>query len=249
MKAPVPIRIHLQALGGKFLGPNAYDNTGIQLSLHYSMGTIPLAYTVTPNLTDDGNISTVFTNGTTSFLPILTMPVSGSGNPAVNYLTPDTNTVVGTANIILPNANETAILTVSIPTPSGKSIVINQPVLLNPQQVVYNVSVVVPGLLLTKNTSIIVPAGTISVFVAMMCGCKITIGIPNKSYWTYTDFTVSARVTYKNGTEEQVNLVFDQQANLSLFTAPVNDFDKISKVNFAAQQISTGNYGVFLQNF
>lgn len=248
MKAPVPIYIYLQALGGKFLGPNAFDNPGIQLSLQYSMGTVPVEYVVTPNVTDDGVISSGFTNGSTSFLPILTMPESGSGSPAVNYLTPDANTVVGKTSVFLPNANETATLTVNIPTPSGKAIVLTVPVLLNPQQVNYKVTVVVPGLLLTPNTNTLVPPNTISVFVAMMCGCKVTIGKAT-SFWTYTDFSVSARITYKDGTEAQVNLSFDQQVNLSLFTAAVENFDNISRVNFAAQQKSTGNYGALLQQF
>ncbi len=173
------------------------------------------------------------------------MPVSGSGNPAVNYLTPGVNTIVGQTNIFLPNTNEIAALLVSIPTPSGKPLRFSQPVLLNPQQVVYNVPVVVPGLLLTANTTSPVPPGNISVFVAMMCGCKITIGKPT-SFWTYTDFSVSAGVTYNDTTEAQINLSFDQQANFSLFKTPVSNFNNIKQINFAAQQKSTGNYGAML---
>lgn len=252
MKAPVPFQVYLQALGGKFLGPNAYNNAGIQVSLKYSLGIIPVEYKVIAT-TDDGGISTTFTNGSTSFMPILTMPESGSGNPTVNYLTPNANvpttyTIVGTANIFLPGANETATLIVNIPTPSGEVIQLFQPVLLNPQQTNYKISVVVPGLLLTENTTIEVPKDHISVFVTMMCGCKVTIGNPT-SFWTWTDFAVSARVTYRDGTTEQVDLTFDKKANLSLFSAPVDRYDEIIRVNFAAQQKSTGNYGAYLQNF
>lgn len=245
MKPPVPFNVYVQALGGKFLGPNAYNNTAISLALQYSMGIVPIAYQIKHD-TDDGGISTSFTNGSASPLPILTMPVSGSGNPTVNYLAPGSKTIVGKANIFLPNANEIATLLVSIPSPSGQAILFSQPVLLNPQQVEYNIHTIIPGLLLTPNTTTIVPGGNISVFVAMMCGCKII----NKKdwYWTYTDFSVTARVTYRDGTEKQVDLVFDQSINLSLFTAPVPDFNFIRQVNFAAQQKSTGNYGALLQN-
>lgn len=248
MKPPVPFNVYLQALGGKFLGPHAYDNTTIQLSLQYSMGYVDIPYTVIPNTTDDGGIGTVFTNGVTSFLPILTMPLSGTGNPAVNYLTPDSNTIRGTTNIFLPNTNETALLTASIPTPSGTPFILSQNVLLNPQQVDYTITMVVPGLLLTPNTSTTVPPGTISVFVAMMCGCKITVNNPT-SFWTYTDFNVSARILYKDGTSKQVDLAFDTTVNLSLFTATVEDINNIQQVNFAAQQKSTGNYSVLLQDY
>ncbi len=248
MKSPVPINIFLQALGGKFLGPNAFNNTGIQLSLQYSRGTIPVPYLVVPGITDDGVISTSFTNGTSSFLPILTMPVSGSGNPTVNYLTPDVHTIVGKTGIFLPDTNETAVLYVTIPVPSGKPLVFSQMVLLNPQQTNYTVTVVVPGLLLVANTNIVVPPNNISVYVAMMCGCKITTGLP-ASFWTYTDFAVSARVTYDDGTQKQVELIFDKKINLSMFRAPVLNFNNILRVNFAAQQRSTGNYGVLLQSY
>jgi hypothetical protein len=176
------------------------------------------------------------------------MPQSGTGNPAVNYLTPVADTIAGTASIFLPDSNETAVLTVSIPTPSGKPIVFNQPVLLNPQQVYYKVTVVVPGLLLMPNTSLLVAPDTISVLVTMMCGCKVTIGLPT-SFWTYTDFAVSARIRYKDRSEAQVNLAFDHKTNASLFIAPVINFDNISEINYAAQQKSTGNYGALLQRF
>lgn len=248
MKAPVTVQVFLQALGGKFLGPNAYDNGNIKLSLHYSRGEAPFEYKIISGETDDGAISGDFTNGTTSFLPILQMPESGQGNPIVNYLTPGSKTICGETRIFLPNTNELAMLRALIPTPSGQSLLLEQNVLLNPQQTDYTLSMVVPGLLLTPNTSILVPPGTISVFVAMMCGCKITIGKPT-SFWTWTDFTVSARVTYKDRTEEQLELSFDKTVNLSLFTAAVKNYDQISHVNFAAQQKSTANYGALLQTF
>lgn len=248
MKAPVTVRVFLQALGGKFLGPNAYNNGDIKVSLHYSRGEAPVEYKVIPNQTDDGGISGTFTNGTTSFLPILQMPESGTGNPTVNYLTPGSHTICGETRIFLPDTNELATLRASIPTPSGQPLLLEQNVLLNPQQTDYTLSMVVPGLLLTPNTNTLVPPGTISVFVAMMCGCKVTIGKPT-SFWTWTDFSVSARVTYKDGTEEQVNLSFDKTVNLSLFTATVKNFDQVIRVNFAAQQKSTANYGALLQSF
>lgn len=247
MKAPVPFTVHLQALGGKFLGPNAFDNPSIKLELDYSMGRIPIPYKVIPGTTDDGAISTSFTNGVTSFLPILTMPLSGTGNPVVNYLSPGAHTIAGRVNIFLPDNNEIAMLHASIPAPSGVPFVFSQPVLLCPRQTVYTVTMVIPGLLLTPNTNTVLPPGTIAVNVAMMCGCKI-INKPDW-YWTYTDFDVHAMVTYQDGTGALVNLSFDQQVNLSLFTAPVTNYSTIREVNFWATQKSTANYGALRQTF
>jgi hypothetical protein len=176
------------------------------------------------------------------------MPVSGTGNPTVNYLTPGANTIVGKTNIVLPAVNEAAILYATIPTPSGKSLIFSQMVWLSPQQTAYTVTVVVPGLLLVANTNIVIPPNTISVYVAMMCGCKITTGLAT-SFWTYSDFSVAARITYDDGTEKQVALNFDKKINLSTFTAEVPRFNHILEVNFTAQQKSTGNYGVLLQSY
>ncbi|MBL7731048.1 MAG: hypothetical protein JNM88_07720 [Chitinophagaceae bacterium] len=247
MKAPVPFLVYLQALGGKFLGPNAYNNSGIQVSLKYSLGIFPVEYKVISG-TDDGAINTTFTNGSTSFMPILTMPESGTGNPAVNYLTAGPHTIVGKTNIFLPGSNETATLIVHIPTPSGKLIEIQEPVLLNPQQTDYRIIVVVPGLLLTENTSVLIPPDTISVFVNMMCGCKVTTGL-STSFWTWTDFEVFARIIYNDGVNEDVTLTFDKAANQSLFTGKVPDINRVNKINFTARQKSTGNYGALLQSF
>lgn len=246
MKPPVPFLVHVQALGGKFLGPNAYNNTAIGIALQYSMGIIPLAYQIKAD-TDDGNISTSFTTGSTSPFPILTMPDTGTGNPTVNYLTPGPKTIVGKASVFLPDSNETAMLLISIPTASGQGLLFSQPVLLNPQKAGYDIHVIIPGLLLTPNLKVKMPPNTISVFVAMMCGCKI---VDKKgTYWHPADFSVSARITYKNGKEDQVNLVFDKNFNESLFSKTVADIADIKQINFSAQQKSTSNYGALLQEF
>lgn len=225
------------------------------MSLQYSRGTVPVTYSLS-NI-NDGIINQAFTTGLTSFMPILTMPQSGTGNPTVNYLTPgiipgtpNTTTVVGETSVFLPDVIETATLTVNIPTPySPKPIVITQPVLLDPRQENYEVHVVVPGLLVKENTNIVVPIGNISVFVEMMCGCQVSVKKAT-SFWTPSDFTVTARMTYTDGTKPMdANLVLDPDINGSLFIAPGPNFKNIKSVNFSAIQKSTGNYGALLVNY
>jgi hypothetical protein len=248
MKPPVPFTVYLQALGGKFLGPNAFNYANIQLSLQYSKGTVSVPYKVIQGVTNDGIFSTSFNSGSSSFLPILTTPLSAPGNPVVNYLTHNADTVSGKTSIVLPEAMELAILYINVPTPSGKSMIFSQTVLLDPQLTSYKVTVVVPGLLLITNTNVVVPPNTLSVYVAMMCGCKITTGLP-VSYWTYTDFEVSALVSYMDGRQEKLAMSFDKKINLSTFTVSPAGYKNIVSAIFSACQKSTNNYGVAAKRF
>lgn len=244
MKTPVLFQVYLQALGGKFLGPNAFDNTNIKVSLKYSLGNFPLQYKVIQGTTDDGTISQSFTDGSTSFMPILTMPDNDKGNPAVNYLTPGAKTIVGHSGIFLPDTNEYGTITASIPLSSGGNLVLTQQVLLDPQQLEYRITMVVPGLLLEWYSA--VPKNQVAVYVKMMCGCKVTQGLPT-SFWTVSDFTVYARVYYKDNQFITLKLVFNTAANDSSFIANLPDAKPISHINYFATQKSTGNYGALVQ--
>jgi hypothetical protein len=239
------ITVHLQALGGKFLGPNAYEPNNIVLTLNAKAGSVSLPYRVVKNLTDDGSIAQGFADGSSSFMPILSMPALGGQNPAVFYLTPGANTIAGSAQFDLPGALEVAQLSASIPMPDKKNLHLSQPVVLQPLQTDYRITMVVPGLLLQQNDKAPIP-GSISVFVTMMCGCKVTTGLPT-SYWNPNDFTVTARVWYKGGTIMQYPLSLYGPTNDSLFSAAVPTPDQIQSILFWAQQKSTGNEGALVQ--
>ncbi len=234
--------IYLQALGGKFLGPNAYDNANIKVSFQYSGGQFEIPYQVIAS-TNDGVISPTFTAGSSSPMPILTPTSEAGQNPSVNYLTTNINTIMGLSNTFsLPEAPELATLTVSIPTPSGENLNLTQGVWLIPEQQFYKITVVVPGLLVEPNTSS--SSTEISVYVKMMCGCKVSVNLPT-SFWSPNDFMVNASVTFNDGTTQQYALSFDNTSNDSLFTADVPNANQIQSINFYAQQNSTGNYGAF----
>ncbi len=245
MATNATITVYLQALGGKFLGPNAYHTDEIEVTLTYSGGEIKMPYQLVTGVTDDGIISQGFTAGTSSFLPILHMAALSGQNPDVFYLTPGSKTIAANGSISLPAINETAMLSVKIPSPSVEKITISQAVLLSPQQTEYTITVVVPGLLLTLNTAAPI-AGSISVFVTMMCGCRVTAGLPT-SFWTASDFTVTAVVLYSNGLSMPYTLSLNEQTNNSLFSTVVADETLIESVSFTAQQKSTGNYGAIVQ--
>jgi hypothetical protein len=54
MQTTAKITIYLQALGGKFLGPNAYKHDSIKLSITLQGNTLPIAYQLKPNGNDGG---------------------------------------------------------------------------------------------------------------------------------------------------------------------------------------------------
>lgn len=249
MQTTAKIIIYLQALGGKFLGPNAYKTDHIKLSLTLEGKTHPIAYQLKDKV-NDGGIGSSFLyslpsiKGLSSFVPILTpVPATGS-DPAVNYLTPNNLTICGTVEVTLSQPTVLGTVSVSIPRPQGDDLVLTQSIALNQLQADYRVIVVVPGLLLEKPPAPLSAnlSNSISVYVKMMCGCPITTGIP-KSYWAQNDFLVSAEVFYKNGPPDRQSLTFTSDATPSLFHAAVNDIANIKRVNFTARQKSTGNIG------
>ncbi len=236
--------VYLQALGGKFLGTNAYNNNEIEISFEYSGGSFKLPYQVIAS-TNDGNISPVFTPGCSTPMPILTAGTEAGQNPTVNYLTANPNTIMGLSpSFALPATNELATLTITVPTPSGKNTHLQQSVWLLPEQQVYKLTIAVPGLLLAPNTPTL--SGTISVYIKMMCGCKVSTGLPT-SFWSPADFIVNANVFHTDGTMQQYPLEFDTETNDSLFVVQVQNVSTISAVHFYAQQMSTGNYGAVIQ--
>lgn len=243
--ATASISIYLQALGGKFLGPNAYQTDNIKICLNYSGGQVDIPYQLVPGVSDDGIISQGFTDGSTSFMPILNIGSLGGQNPNVFYLTPSANTIHGSADVPLPAVNELATLQVTIPSPNNQSLQYTQTVILTPEQTNYRITVVVPGLLLQANTANPIP-GAVSVFATMMCGCKATVGLPT-SFWNPNDFAVLATVQYNNGSQMVYALSLNEQTDNSLFSAPVQDAGAIQSILFTAQQKSTGNYGALLQ--
>jgi hypothetical protein len=236
--------VYIQALGGKFLGPNAYNFADIKIEFSYSGGQFEIPYKVI-STTNDGNISPVFTDGNSSPMPILTTSNISGQNPAVNYLTANLNTVVGLSKAFdLPSQNECATLKINIPLPSNQSLQFTQQVLLIPEQEIYKISFVVPGLLLVQKPTNF--PNTIAVYVKMMCGCKVTVGLPT-SFWSPSDFLVNALVTHQDGSFQTYSLSFDNQSNDSSFNTLVDNLDQVKSINFYAQQTSTSNYGSFEQ--
>lgn len=246
MSQTASISVYLQALGGHFLGANAYDPVNITISLKYSGGQISIPYMITTCFTDDGNVSPNFTTGASSFMPIISIPqpLPAVQISTVNFLSPDFTTIAGKANIALPTDIELADLEISVPTTLGKPTLFKQQVLLNPGQPDYKIIVVVPGLYLSASSI----KGSVSVFVKMMCGCPVTPG-PPASLWPSNDFTVYANVLDTSGNTTPYPLTYDTtQTGNSLFSALLlPDQKPVKSVTFTAVQKSTGNYGVLVQ--
>jgi hypothetical protein len=252
MASTANLTIYLQAVGGHFLGANAYLPGHISIALKYSGGKIIIPYTVTKYFTDDGNVSPDFTEGASSFLPIITIPqpAPGAQVAAVNFLSADFTTIAATANIKLPASVEFAELSVSVPTTSGKPFLISQTVILNPDQPAYKLIVPVPGLYLSEDTipkPAAMPPKTVWVYVKMMCGCPVTAG-PPASLWPANDFVVYAKVLDTSGGITEYPLTYDAtQPTNSLFSAALSPKQKpIKSVTYTALQKSTGNYGVLV---
>jgi hypothetical protein len=241
------LTVYLQALGGHFLGANAYDPGNIELSFINSCGEIKIPYPVTTNFTDDGNVSPNFTDGASSFMPVITIPqpMPAPQVATVNYLSPDFTTISGKATINLAADIEFADLLVSIPTTLGKPMLLKQQVLLNPDQPEYKIIVVVPGLYL----SLAEITGSIAVYVKMMCGCAVTPG-PPASLWPANDFTVFANVLDISGAITPYLLTYNDSSPTvkSLFSVALSATQKpVKSVRFTAFQKSTGNYGALVQ--
>ena len=251
METTAQITIYLQALGGKFLGPNAYNTDDIELSIKLGQDVPLLVSYQLSKTVNDGTISSDFsgdttpTQGLSSFLPILTpSPVAGD-NPGVNYLTPDENTIRGTAALPLSQPTALGTISASIPRPNAEDLVLTQSVALNQSQTDYRVIMIVPGLLLEQPPTF-PPSGApaaIFVYVKMMCGCPVKSGAEPNTYWVQSDFDVSAEVIHKDGSRDTKTLTFIDDSTPSLFHAPVKDLADIARVNFTAKQRSTGNIG------
>lgn len=245
MSQTATIAIYLQAVGGHFLGAHAYDPANIKVKLSYPGAEIDLPYTVTPNFTDDGNASSCFTNGASSFMPIITIPQPDPAPQAtlVNFLSADFTTIVARASIDLPAAVAFGLICVSIPTTLGTPFLITQSLILNPAQPNYQVIIPVPGLYL----SLASVTGSIAVNVKMMCGCPVTEG-PPASLWPADDFTVYANVLDTSGNTTTYLLTYTPgQSGNSQFSAAMPEYENsIHSVTFSAFQKSTGNYGVLV---
>ena len=241
MSAP-NFTIYLQALGGKFLGPNAYNTNNISIVLSYSGGVVSFHYNLSNN-PHDGAINTSFTAAATSPSPILT--AQATGNPDVNYLTPGSDTICAVGFVATKAAYETATLTITIPTSNGKSLVFTEAVVLSSLQTSYRLIIPIPGLLLLPGQNAC-NSNNLSVFVKMMCGCGITTGLKN-SFWSPGDFSVQADVIYTDITSESFPMSFDPVTNDSLFFVIVPNSENIFHVTFTAQQQSTSNYGYLIQ--
>jgi len=245
MSQTANISIYLQAVGGHFLGAHAYDPAKIKVKLSYSGGEVDMPYAVTTNFTDDGNTSPNFTNGASSFMPIITIPqpAPAAQVAAVNFLSADFTTVAAKATINLPNAIEFGEITVGVPTTLGKPFLIKQSVILNPAQPDYQIIIPVAGLYLSAANV----TGSIAVNVKMMCGCPVTEG-PPASLWPANDFTVYANVLDISGNTTPYLLTYtpNQTGNSQFSAALLSNQAKISSVTFTAFQKSTGNYGAFV---
>ncbi|WP_160710800.1 hypothetical protein [Chitinophaga solisilvae] len=236
MSTQASLTVYLQALGGKFLGQNAYYPDNIGVILEYSGGTVNLPYQVT-DATNDGILSPAFVNNSSSVFPVITPIMEGYG---LNFLAPDTSTIYGVSLFTLPARQENARVTVNIPGPAGYQQ-IQWPIVLSPAELIYYATIIVPGLLV-GGPEFNLETGMVSIYVKMMCGCQITVG-PD-SYWLPNDFAVYINVDYGDSTK-YIILQFDTDRNNSTFTGYVPDIDQALSVNFNALQASTGNTGVY----
>ncbi|HMC99599.1 MAG TPA: hypothetical protein VKH37_05570 [Ferruginibacter sp.] len=242
MKRSATIKVYLQALGGHFLGPHAYQTNNIHITLLFQGKMINLPY----HLESDANDGTpsAFDDGVTTFSPIITIPMSNQTVPTINYLKPNDKTIHGKATIDLPGVITTCDLVVNIPVPSSQPFTMRQQVILDPSINNYRIVMIVPGLYLAPSS---IP-GFVSVYVRMMCGCPVTPG-PPASLWPAKDFTVTAEVVDTSGGVTPYELFYQmQQQTNSLFSAALHPGQKpVKSIRFTARQTSTGNYGVLMQ--
>jgi hypothetical protein len=241
------ITIYLQALGAHYLGAHAYLSNEISISLVYSGGKVDLPYPIIPNFTMDGNPSTSFVAGASSFMPITTVPNGTTQmNALVNFLSPDFTTACGKAIFKLGGTPEIAQLHISVPTPASKEpLLFQQPILLNPDQPVYSITVAIPGLFLSLGA---ISNAACSVYVKMMCGCPVTMG-PPASLWPANDFNVYANILDTSGSITSYPLAYEDIKNTnSLFKVSFDPplTSDIKSVTFNAIQKSTGNYGLLV---
>jgi hypothetical protein len=239
--------VYLQALGGKFIGQNAFKPAEIKVHLFINGKEHPLPYfskaTTSP---DDGEVSSDYVDGESSVVPILTNHQATPPVPVtINFLKPTPGlTVVAKGSIALIDANEVAELVVYYPIPwpdkPAKTLTIRQPMILNELQTSYKTTVVIPGLLVHTIKLI---GNQLSAVVTMMCGCKVSNG-STPPYWLPSDFEVAANVVYKNGQKaDPLRLSLSTSGATSTFEGALTNTSDIESITVIANQQSTGNFG------
>jgi hypothetical protein len=253
MPTTANFEIYLQALGGKFIGQNAFEPAQINVHVFVNGAEHPLPYFSGPNKTtpDDGEVSPAFVDGLSTVAPILTnQPTKAVVPVAVHFLTPQPGiTVVAKGAIDLTNANETAELVVYYPIPGPnntvKTLTIRQPVVLNAFQLNYRFTVLIPGLLVHTP---VLSGNQVAAVVTMMCGCRVSNG-STPPYWLPADFTVVANVVYKDKSIQQLPLSLLPEGTSSTFAGTLPGSAGIESVTVLANQKSTGNFGFNRINF
>lgn len=249
MSTTANFEIYLQALGGKFIGQNAYLPANIKVHVFVNGIEHRLPYfsapSNPPNPPDDGAVGPAYFDGVSSVVPILTNhPTTALVPVEINYLTPQPGyTVVAKGPVDLKNANETGELVVEYPIPgpnnSTKTLTIRQPVVLNALQTNYKFTVVVPGLLVHTP---VLTGNQVSAVVTMMCGCRVSNG-STPPFWLPADFEVVAHVAYKQKPAVQVPLSIVTTGSASAFAGTLTDTIDIESITVTANQKSTGNFG------
>lgn len=244
MPTQAHITVYLQALGAHYLGANALNVNDIRILLS-RLGEDPLQipYTKNPN---DGMNSPTYASGSTSFMPIQSVPATPN-TVRTTFVLSDAETTCGRANFELPSQIEFAYLDISIPTSSSSPMTMRYPVLLNPEKLNYVVTAVVPGLYLSPLFQIQNPVtnNALGVYVKMMCGCPVDYVAPG--LWLPNDFTVHAYVVNDLGQTTLYPMTFmDQPESKSLFTCTLAPGQTVKSVTYTAIQISTNNYGVLV---
>lgn len=252
MSTTANFEVYLQALGGKFIGQNAFLPHQIKVSIFINGIVHPLSYySGKTNPPDDGEVGPAYFDGSSSVVPILTNnPTKAVVPVTINYLTPQPGiTVVAKGSADLNNANEIAELVVEYPIPGPnntiKTLTIRQPMQLNAFQLQYKTTVLIPGLLVHTPT---LKDNKLSAVVTMMCGCRVSNG-STPPYWLPADFKVLAQVAYKNQPSVQLPLSLVREGSASEFEGTLTNTTDIESITVIANQQSTGNFGTNRLNF
>ncbi|MBC6993327.1 hypothetical protein QWY85_19335 [Neolewinella lacunae] len=240
--------IYLQALGGKFIGQNAFYPQDIKVYVAINGNAQQLPYFSGPTTPpDDGEVGVAYFDGASSVVPILTNhPTQAVVPVTVNYLTPQPGLTVVAQGLVDLNDNDintpTEVLVYyPVPGPNGsvKTLTLRQPVILSPFQLNYKLTLVIPGLLVHTP---VLTNNQISAVVTMMCGCKVSNG-STPPFWLPADFTVLANVVYKNRPTVQVPLSLVTTGSASTFAGALAVTTDIESITVTANQKSTGNFG------
>lgn len=247
MSTTVNVEVYLQALGGKFIGQNAFLPAQIKVHIEIDGTAHPLPYFSGPtNPPDDGEVGAAYLDGASSVVPILTNnPTKAVVPVTINFLTPQPGlTVVAKGPVELNDACETAALVVHYPVPGPnhtvQTLMLRQPLILNTFQRSYKITAVIPGLLVHTPA---LNGNQVSAVVTMMCGCKVSNG-STPPYWLPSDFNVVANVAYQNQPTAQVPLSLLPDGTPSTFAGTLATTTGIESITVVANQQSTGNFGV-----